>query len=132
MHSRHVQGKDREVQRNGVIVEDGGTVEDQRLLLIRRARSSRQAVKAKQPWQLIASSSCQVPLGNRLKLQSDYFFCSLMHVSGRWTYLSTRQDMLFFFFLSQGLGGKPGPRGQRGPTVGLPAAPRLGMHPPRQ
>lgn len=66
-------------------------MEDRRLLLIRRARSSRQAVKAKQPWQLIASSSCQVPLGNRLKLQSDYFFCFLMLVSGCWTYLSTRQ-----------------------------------------
>lgn len=125
-------------------------MEDRRLLLIRRARSSRQAVKAKQPWQLIASSSCQVPLGNRLKLQSDYFFCFLMLVSGCWTYLSTRQHfremshvseikvscesklVFCFFFLSQGLGGKPGPRGQRGPTVGDPAAHRLGMHPPRQ
>lgn len=42
--------------------------------MIRHTHSSRWAVKANQPWKLIGSSSCQVPLGNRLKLQSDYYF----------------------------------------------------------
>lgn len=31
-----------------------------------------------------------------------------------------RIKVFLFFSLSQGLGGKPGPRGQRGPTVGTP------------
>lgn len=55
---------------------DGGMVAS----LIDKTHSGRQAVKAKQPWQLIGSSSCQVSLGNRLKPQSGYLFYFLMHV----------------------------------------------------
>lgn len=118
----------------------GGIVGDWCLLLIRHTHSSRQAVEAKQPWQLIGSSSCQVPLGNCLKLQSGYLVSILMHVSVRWSILNITShaseskllvNRSVCSFLSQGLGGKPGPRGQRGPTVGIPAAHQPSMHPPR-
>lgn len=122
-------------------MENGDLVGDWRLLLIRRARSSRQVVGAEHPWQLIGGSSCQVPLGKRLLLRLHYLFHFQMHLSVFRSIFDNaepltrdasheptvrgiqmwRQPKLCFLFLSQGLGGKPGPRGQRGPTVGVPA-----------
>lgn len=112
--------------------------------LIDKTHSGRQAVKAKQPWQLIGSSSCQVPLGNRLKPQIRVFIIlSNACAQSVRTYLATRRHMTkashvseskflvnqsFCSLLSQGLGGKPGPRGQRGPTVGIPTAHQIAIH----
>lgn len=62
-------------------MENGDLVGDWRLLLIRHARSSRQAVGAKRPWQLIAGPSCQVPLGKRLPLRVRCLFHFQMHLS---------------------------------------------------
>lgn len=122
-------------------MEDGDLVEDRRLLLIRHARSRRQAVGAKRPWQLIGGPSCQVPLGEHLLLREHYLFHFQMHLSVFWRPFDNAEPLtcdasheptvrgiqmwcrpkLCFLLLSQGLGGKPGPRGQRGPTVGVPA-----------
>lgn len=95
---------------------------------------------------LTASPSCQEPLGNHLPQQFDYLFLSkdalmvLSHtcppqrlclsVVQRICYYRKRDEKLFdlsdgtemifttFVFLYQGIAGKAGPRGQRGPTVG--------------
>lgn len=72
------------VDRAQVDMESGDLVGDWHLLLIRHARSSRQAARAKHPWQLIGGSSCQVPLGQCLPLRLLYLFHFQMHLSVLW------------------------------------------------